>query len=498
MSSALSGDPSPLLQMPSPVPSMSRAGSDTASSRGPLTPNSIYQSFLDRRGDSFSSSTDVAPTGSALAYLSEVESLDDDAEPQFRELPPAPGFHSSRMEKYSFATTLPVRGTSTAAETTVSDPSVAEASIAPSTRNSLSLLGRTSSLSEASTLEPARAGSSLSFNDTSIGDETVRPVKAEPKRVTLLDRRASESPSGNVGSSQLQSSDDWSKRFRRPRHSIASHGAASPSLNSPSTNSPSLNSPSLTMDPKRAYLQASTASSPASEQFPVNSYGPRSEQERISRSASQQSLSTDSSPAAGSGLDRTETSLPKSNVSTPLAGVEISKDITHLSVKEIARLEKEERKRIEKEEKQRRKAEKAEYKRLAAEAVFGPKGSSGPTPAPANSDFAMYTAGTQTTTGDALSSRRSSEPCDGRSGTSTASPRTGSSIKYSSRNPAPTALAKKGEWAVTTATGGGPWFSAPPPAMMAPARLGGLPKGGRNGSVGSLSGRSSTKTRLTS
>uniref|UniRef100_V5EHU8 BTB domain-containing protein n=1 Tax=Kalmanozyma brasiliensis (strain GHG001) TaxID=1365824 RepID=V5EHU8_KALBG len=193
--------------------------------------------------------------------------------------------------------------------------------------------------------------------------------------------------------------------------------------------SPALSSPALTMDPSRSHLQASTASSPASEQFPVNSYGARSEREQVSRSGSQHSLSTDTSPAANS-LDRIESGVPESHVSTPLAGIVISKDVSHLSPKEIAKLEKEERKRMEKEEKERKKAEKAEYKRLAAEAVFGPKGSSGPTPAPTSSDFAEYTAGTQASASDqgarGSPSRRSS---DARSGTSTASPRTGSSLK---------------------------------------------------------------------
>ncbi|CDW98312.1 hypothetical protein [Sporisorium scitamineum] len=475
----LSAGPSPLLQMPSPVPSMSRAGSDTASSHGPLTPNSVYQSFLDRRGESFSSSIDAPPSGSALAYLSEVESLDDEAGPDFRKLPTSQGFSSSRMDKSALVTASPDLvnlGTGTMSATTMasagSDLEPSQTQTATSTRKRFSLFGRNAtsdspSLSDASTMEPTRVGSSLGFHGGSPSDEA---------STTLLDRRASASAHVGASSSQLApsllSNDDWSSRFHLPRHSMAAR-----SETGGSAVSSALNSPALTMDPKRRHLHASAASSPASEQFPVNSYGPRSEQEYVSRSASQHSLSSDAS-----------------------AGIELSKDVTHLSPKEIAKLEKEERKRIEKEEKQRKKAEKAEYKRLAAEAVFGPKGSAGPSPALPSSDFAMYASGTQTTDGEgsgAVSSRRSSEPADSRSSTSTASPRTGSSVRtvYSSRTPAPIAPVRKGEWAVTTATGGGPWFSAPPP-MMAPPSLRSMPKGNR--SVASLSGRSSAKTRLTS
>ncbi|SPO25003.1 related to Ral2 protein, implicated in activation of ras1 [Ustilago trichophora] len=507
--SILSAASSPMLQMPSPVPSMSRAGSDTASSHGPLTPNSIYQSFLDRRGDSFSSSTDAPSSGSALAYLNEVESLDDQEAPDFRKLASVQGFSGSRMEKYALALSSqepPSRITVSAATPSTMAPAVSEveapeAPSSTSTRKRFSLFGRnttsnTPSLPEAPTFEQPRAGSSLGFDGTSIGSETLQVHPQEQQSASLLDRRASASPIVGAGSSQLPSlllsSDDWSNRFKLPRHSIASREASATSAASSA-----LNSPALTMDPKRRHLQTSAASSPASEQFPVNSYGPRSEQDQVSRSASQHSLSTDAS-AATTSLHRSDSNASR-HVATPLAGIEISKDVTHLSSKEIAKLEKEERKRLEKEEKQRKKAEKAEYKRLAAEAVFGPKGSAGPTPAPASSDFAMYTAGGtggEDSTG-ASSSRRSSEPSDSRSGTSTASPRTGSSLRtaYSPRSPATTAPAKRGEWSVTTATTASPWFSAPPP-MMGPPGLKSMPKGNR--SVNSLNGRSSAKTRLTS
>ncbi|CDR88222.1 related to Ral2 protein, implicated in activation of ras1 [Sporisorium scitamineum] len=503
----LSAGPSPLLQMPSPVPSMSRAGSDTASSHGPLTPNSVYQSFLDRRGESFSSSIDAPPSGSALAYLSEVESLDDEAGPDFRKLPTSQGFSSSRMDKSALVTASPDLvnlGTGTMSATTMasagSDLEPSQTQTATSTRKRFSLFGRNAtsdspSLSDASTMEPTRVGSSLGFHGGSPSDEA---------STTLLDRRASASAHVGASSSQLApsllSNDDWSSRFHLPRHSMAAR-----SETGGSAVSSALNSPALTMDPKRRHLHASAASSPASEQFPVNSYGPRSEQEYVSRSASQHSLSSDASGVVVPSAPRLQQQQQQQQQSeptfaTPLAGIELSKDVTHLSPKEIAKLEKEERKRIEKEEKQRKKAEKAEYKRLAAEAVFGPKGSAGPSPALPSSDFAMYASGTQTTDGEgsgAVSSRRSSEPADSRSSTSTASPRTGSSVRtvYSSRTPAPIAPVRKGEWAVTTATGGGPWFSAPPP-MMAPPSLRSMPKGNR--SVASLSGRSSAKTRLTS
>ncbi|EST10176.2 Kelch-type beta propeller [Kalmanozyma brasiliensis GHG001] len=489
MGGIFAAGPSPLLPMPSPVPSMSRAGSDTASSHGPLTPTSVYQSSLHRRGDSFSSSTDASHTGSAHAIASDGDSLDETSRPELRTLPPTQGFPSSRMEKFSFAAMTPdlsSRINGMAPGTMVLNLDAMDASIPPSIRKRYGLLDRTSSLSAGTVSEIAQAGSSSDPID--VVDETVRATKEVPRGTTLLDRRASESTNGKASSSQLLSSDDWSKRFHLPRHSIASHGTASPALSSPA----------LTMDPSRSHLQASTASSPASEQFPVNSYGARSEREQVSRSGSQHSLSTDTSPAANS-LDRIESGVPESHVSTPLAGIVISKDVSHLSPKEIAKLEKEERKRMEKEEKERKKAEKAEYKRLAAEAVFGPKGSSGPTPAPTSSDFAEYTAGTQASASDqgarGSPSRRSS---DARSGTSTASPRTGSSLKTacSPRHPVPPAPVKRGEWAVTTATGGGPWFSAPPPFIVAPAGLRAVSKGNR--SSNSLSGRSSTKTRLTS
>ena len=494
----LSAAPSPLLQMPSPVPSMSRAASDTASSQGPLTPNSIYQSFLDRRGDSFSSSTDAPSSGSTLAYLNEVESLDDHQGPDSRKLASVPGFVGSRMEKYALALSsqeAPSRTTVTASETESS-----EAPTSTTHRKRFSLFGRnttsnTPNLPDTQTTEPPRSGSSLGFEGSSIGGDSVRVQLAEPQSASLLDRRASASGNVEASSSQLSSpllsSDDWSNRFKLPRHSIASRDTGASAASS------ALNSPALTMDPKRRHLQASAASSPASEQFPVNSYGPRSEQDQVSRSASQHSFSDAS---AATSLHRSDSNASR-HVSTPLAGIEISKDVTHLSAKEIAKLEKEERKRVEKEEKERKKAEKAEYKRLAAEAVFGPKGSAGPTPAPASSDFALYTSGAQAAGGEAstgtASSRRSSEPSDSRSGTSTASPRTGSSLRtaYSPRTPATTAPAKRGEWSVTTATTASPWFSAPPPMMPAPG-LKAMPKSNR--SANSLSGRSSGKTRMTS
>ncbi|KAJ1032409.1 hypothetical protein NDA16_000435 [Ustilago loliicola] len=526
--SILSTGASPLLQMPSPVPSMSRAGSDTASSHGPLTPNSVYQSFLDRRGDSFSSSTDVpyAPSsGSALAYLNnnEVESLDDEEGPDYRKMPSSvQGIPSSRMEKYSMAmsshetasrnaTATPSTMVATAT-TAGSEIESMEAPASTSTRKRFSLFGRNTTsntpiISETSTFEAPRSGSSMGFNDASMGDGFIKVHAPEqPQQQTassLLDRRASASANVGANSSQLSSpllaSDDWSSRFRLPRHSIATQSRDAPIA---STASSALSSPALTMDPKRRHLQASSAaSSPASEQFPVNSYGPRSEQD-VPRSASQHSLSTDASANGTSSLHRSDSGASR-HISTPLAGIEISKDVSHLSPKEIAKLEKEERKRMEKAEKERKKAEKAEYKRLAAEAVFGPKGTAGPTPAPASSDFAMFTAGTQAQANGeaspgASSSRRSSEPLDSRSGTSTASPRTGSSLRiaYNPRSPATTAPAKRGEWSVTTATTASPWFSAPPPPMMGATGLKSMPKSNR--SVASLSGRSSGKTRLTS
>ncbi|TKY85241.1 hypothetical protein EX895_006321 [Sporisorium graminicola] len=514
-SGSLSAGPSPLLQLqlPSPVPSMSRAGSDTASSHGPLTPNSIYQSFLDRRGESFSSSTDAPPSGSALAYLSEVESLDDEAGPDFRKLPTSQGFSSSRMDKSSLGPTssdlvsLSAGATSTTTKSGDLQPSQTQTSTSTSTstRKRFSLFGRSTpsdspSLSDSTAFGPARGGSSLGFHSPSLGDETVQGQTEELQSTTLLDRRASASAHVGASSSQLTpsllSSDDWSSRFHLPRHSIATR-----SETGGSAASSALNSPALTMDPKRKRLHASAASSPASEQFPVNSYGPRSEQERVSRSASQHSLTSDASAVAVPVTPILQQQQQNdSAVATPLAGIELSKDVTHLSPKEIAKLDKEERKRIEKEEKRRKKAERAEYKRLAAEAVFGPKGSAAPSPALSSSDFAMYTSGTQTRDGEGsggVSSRRSSEPADSRSSTSTASPRTGSSVRtvYSPRSPAPIAAPRKGEWAVTTATSGGPWFSAPPP-MMAPPSLKSMPKGNRSAS--SLSGRSTAKTRLTS
>ena len=515
--SVLSAGASPLLAMPSPVPSMSLAGSDTASTHGPLTPNSVYQSFLDRRGDSFSSSTDAPPSGSSLAYLSEVESLGDQPGPDFRRLPFAPGFASSRKGKFTQASTtydLGQLSTSTIPAATVvaaNDHEPTDMQALTSTRKRFSLFGRnttsnTPNMTDTETFEPARAGSSLGFYSTSAGVETLRDPAGQHKGSTLLDRRASASASvggqvgGRVGasSSQLASplltNDDWTSRFHLPGPSIALRDEAVESASSSA-----LNSPALTMDPKRKLLHASVASSPASEQFAVNSYGPRSEQERISRSASQHSMSTDASLVTSSS-QQSVASVVQPNASTPLTGIELSKDVTHLSPKEIAKLSKEERKRMEKEEKQRKKAEKAEYKRLAAEAVFGPKGSAGPSPALSTSDFAMFTSNARGAEGagtGASSSRRSSEPSDSRSSTSTASPRTGSSIRtaYSPRTPAPTAPVRKGEWAVTTATSGGPWFSAPPP-MMAPPSFKSMPKGTR--SVSSLSGRSSAKTRLTS
>ncbi|CCF54823.1 hypothetical protein NDA11_000106 [Ustilago hordei] len=521
----------PLLQMPSPVPSLSRAGSDTASSHGPLTPNSIYQSFLDRRGDSFSSSTDVpcAPSsGSALAYLSnEVESLYGEPGYEFRKMPSSvQDFSSSRMEKYSMAMSsheTASRSTTAAPSTTVvpattvgSELDPMEAPTSTSTRKRFSLFGRNTTsntpvIPEASTLEaPTRPGSSLGFDDNLMGEGFVKVYAPEQPQQTsssssLLDRRANASANVGANSSQLSSplstSDDWSSRFRLPRHSIATQSRDAPIA---STVSSAPNSPALSMDPKRRHLQAassSAASSPASEQFPVNSYGPRSEQD-VSRSASQHNLATDASATGASSLQRSNSGASH-HIATPLAGISISKDVSHLSPKEIAKLEKEERKRMEKAEKERKKAGKAEYKRLAAEAVFGPKGSSGPAPAPASSDFAMYTAGTQAqltseASTSASSSRRSSEPSDSRSGTSTASPRTGSSLRtaYSPRSPAIVAPTKRGEWSVTTATTVSPWFSAPLPPMMGASGLKSMPKGNR--SVGSLSGRSSGKTRLTS
>lgn len=502
-----SAGPSPTLPLPSPVPSMSRAGSDAASSHGPLTPNSIYQSFLDRRGDSFSSSTDAPAADSALAYLSgAVESLDDQPSPQFRKGSFGNSFPGSKMEKYSMTmTSLDAvnRSTSATLSPLASATSDTEAEPAPapafsSTRSRFSLLGRNTTsntpvLSGAEFTQPVRSGSSLGFRSSMTGDETVRGQIGASQGSTLLDRRASASAQMNAGSSQLSptilTGDEWSSRFHLPRHSIPSprDGAGK----SPATSA--LNSPALTMDPKRSHLHGSAASSPAIEQFPVNSYGPRSEQEQVSRSASQHSLCTDTSVT--SGLQRSNSRGSQHQPPTPLEGIAISKEVTHLSAKELAKLDKEERKRVEKEEKQRKKAEKAEYKRLAAEAVFGPKGSAGPSPALASSDFAEYTRGTQVAgegSGDAPSSRRSSEPSESRSSTSTASPRTGSSLKtaYSPRTPAPTAPPKRGEWSVTTATSGGPWFSAPPP-LMAPPKFKSMPKS--NKSSASLG-----KTRLTS
>ncbi|CBQ70280.1 related to Ral2 protein, implicated in activation of ras1 [Sporisorium reilianum SRZ2] len=508
----LSAGASPLLQMPSPVPSMSRAGSDTASSHGPLTPNSVYQSFLDRRGDSFSLSTDAPASGSALAHLSEVESLDDEAGPDLRKLPNTQSLFGSRMDKSSLATTthelgqlntgtMPATATWTASDLEAGQTQTSNSN-STGTRKRFSLFGRNAtsdspSSTEAATVEVVRGGTSLGFYGPSSGDETARGHST-----TLLDRRASASAHVGASSSQLApsllSSDDWSSRFHLPRHPIAAR-----SDTGGSTASSALNSPALTMDPKRRHLHASAASSPASEQFPVNSYGPRSEQEYVSRSASQHSLSSDASGVVVPIVPSQQQQQQQGDaaVSTPLAGIELCKDVTHLSAKEMGKLDKEERKRIEKEEKRRKKAEKAEYKRLAAEAVFGPKGSAGPSAALSSSDFGMYTSGTQSADGErsgGVWSRRSSEPADSRSSTSTASPRTSSSVRtvYSPRTPAPVAPVRKGEWAVTTATGGGPWFSAPPPMMMAAPSLKSMPKGNR--SVPSLSGRSSAKTRLTS
>ncbi|GAC98987.1 regulatory protein ral2 [Pseudozyma hubeiensis SY62] len=501
-----SAGPSPTLPLPSPVPSMSRAGSDAASSHGPLTPNSIYQSFLDRRGDSFSSSTDTPAADSALARLSgAMESLDDQPSTQFRKGSFGNSLPGNKMEKYSMTmASLDAANRNSSATISPLAPATSdvEAELAPafsSTRNRFSLFGRNTTsntpvLSQAENTQPVRSGSSLGFRSSMTGDETVRAQTGASQGGALLDRRASANAQMNAGPSQLSptilTGDEWSSRFHLPRHSIASprDGAGK----SPATSAP--NSPALTMDPKRSHLHGSAASSPAIEQFAVNSYGPRSEQEQVSRSASQHSLCTDTSVT--SGLQRSTSSASQHQPSTPLEGIEISKEVTHLSAKELAKLDKEERKRSEKEEKQRKKAEKAEYKRLAAEAVFGPKGSAGPSPALPTSDFAEYTRGTQVAgagSGDAPSSRRSSEPSESRSSTSTASPRTGSSLKtaYSPRTPAPTAPLKRGEWSVTTATSGGPWFSAPPP-MMAPPTFKSMPKS--NKSSASLGGRSSGKT----
>lgn len=510
--SVLSAAPPPLLQMPSPVPSMSRAGSDAASSQGPLTPNSILQSFLDRRGDSFSSSTDVPPSNrSALAYLDEIESLDDQS-PDFRKVHSVQGVfssNSSRTDKYAGAATTDQETTSHSelasawsALAPASELDGTEALSATTSRKRFSLFGRnttsnTPSLPEAPTFDPPRAGSSLGFEGVSAGDETITMQVPGRQNGSLLDRRASASAHVEASSSPLSSthlaSDDWSNHFKFPRHSVASRD-----LNGASAASSALNSPALAMDPKRRHVPEFVTSSPSSDQFAVNSYGPRSEQEQVSRSASQQSIATDTSAPTNS-LHRSDSGASHHHFTTPVAGIEISKDVSHLSPKEIAKLGKEERKRLEKEEKQRKKAEKAEYKRLAAEAVFGVKGSAGPAQAPALSDFAMYTAGTQTGGEDKgpSSSRQSSDPSDSRSGTSTASPHTGSSLRtaYSPRSPATTAPAKKGEWSVTTATTASPWFSAPPPMMNVPS-LKSTSKGNR--SVSSLSGRNFTKTRLTS
>ncbi|GAC72899.1 kelch repeat-containing proteins [Moesziomyces antarcticus T-34] len=488
MGGSLGAGASPMLQMPSPVPSMSmsRAGSDTASSHGPLTPNSVYQSFLDRRGDSFSSSTDAAPThGSALAYLNEVESLDDHEGPDYRKLSSAQDFSSSRLDKIAEASTRVLPEASPSIVAPHEAGATESGASGGSTRKRFSLFGRgmvassTPQVAEPVAEEVARCESSM-------GD-------AMQAGTTLLDRRASSSQT----SSPLLASEEWSSRFRLPRHSMSSRDAAAAAAVSTSAASSGLNSPALTMDPKRRHLQTSAASSPASEQFAVNSYGPRSEQDQASRSASQHSLSTEASGATNGGLERSGSSASAHGATaTPLVGIEMAQDVSHLSGKEIAKLQREERKRVEREEKQRKKAEKAEYKRLAAEAVFGPKGSAGPSPALSSSDFAMYTAGTAGEAG-AVSSRRSSEPSDSHSGTSTASPRTGSSLRtaYSPRSPATTAPAKRGEWSVTTANTASPWFSAPPPLMSAPG-LKGMPRGNRSAS--SLSGRSSAKTRLTS
>lgn len=511
--------PSPLLPLPlpspSPSPSLSRAGSDAASSHGPLTPNSTYQSFSDRRGDSFSSSSDAPASDSALVYLSgEVESLDDQPSTPFRKMSFGNSFSSGKTDKYTIAITSPdVANRSTdpmpSGLTLVSSEVEASDAQAPSfARKRRSLFGRNTTsntpiLPEVPTMEPVRAGSSLGFHSSTMADGTVLgDLNAYPSN-TLPDRRASASASASASahvtcstkpvSPTTTTGDDWSSGFHLARHSMPLRDGKGASVTSLA-----LNSPALTMDPNRRYMQASAASSPAREQFPVNSYGPRSEQEQVSRSTSVHSLSTDTSLAAS--LHRSNSGASHHQSSTPLDGIEISRDVTHLSSKEIAMLNKKERKRIEKEEKERKKAEKAEYKRLAAEAVFGPKGSAGPSPALPSSDFAMYTSGAQAVarqgTG-AQSSRRSSEPSDSRSSTSTASPRTGSSLRtaYSPRTPAPTAPPKRGEWAVATATSGGPWFSAPPP-MMAPPSLKGMPKGNR--SAASLSGQSSPKTRLTS
>ncbi|SNX82255.1 related to Ral2 protein, implicated in activation of ras1 [Melanopsichium pennsylvanicum] len=497
----LGAAPSPLLQMPSPVPSMSRAGSDAASSQGPLTPNSIYQTFLDQRGGSFSSSTDASP--SSLAFINGIESLDEQSGPEFRKMSSTQGLSGSRLEKYAAALSLqeqPSISTITTPSMMVaaaSEIEPTEVTTSTTMRKRFSLFGRnttsnTPSLADAPTFEQSRAGSSLGFVDSLIGNENVRVQMEEPQGASLLDHRISASANDGITSNQLSppllSSDDWSNRFKLPRHSIASRD-----VNPASSSSSALNSPALTMDPKQRHLQLSSAtSSPSSEQFAVNSYGPRSEQDQVSRSTS----ISDASGASNS-LHRSDSNASR-HVSTPLGGIEISRDVSHLSPKEIAKLGKEERKRAEKEEKQRKKAEKAEYKRLAAEAVFGPKGSAGPSPAPETSDFAMYTAGAQVAGGESStgtsSSRRSSEPSDSRSGTSTASPRTGSSLRtaYSPRSPATTAPAKRGEWSVTTANTASPWFSAPPP-MMAPAGLKAMPKG--NKSVHSLSGKSSARSR---
>ncbi|PWZ00918.1 hypothetical protein BCV70DRAFT_173605 [Testicularia cyperi] len=477
-----------LLQMPSPAPSfMSRAGSDSASSQGPLTPNSAYHSFLDRRNDSVPS----LDSGSALAYLNDTDNVydsDADGDVTAGRFPRPPGSSQSKAEKllgFSLQSLSQGHGNGIhAAVSVLPDERSTERPVsrASAVRKRFSLFGRQSGASEvtetAVSSDSPRAGTAVGFENLSIDDASSGSRTQDSSNRSLPSSRGADylhSPLSSpvteetTGEGYKVAQSIYGRPYFQTYHS---HQLGHSTSLQPSAST-------------------SAASSPAIEQFPVNSYGPTLEQN--SRSGSMHSLASSLS-VSQSSLQRSHSSSSQhANTAAaqapaaPTVGIEFSQDLSHLSTKEIAKLEKEAKKRQEKEEKERKKAEKAEYKRLAAEAVFGPKGSAGPTSA-GSSDFLAFSNG--------LSPRLSSDPSDSRSGSgaSTASPRTASiRTSYSPRSPATTAPTKRGEWSVTTATTASPWFSAPPPMMMVPG-----PKMGSksNRSASSLSGKSSGKSRM--
>ena len=227
----------------------------------------------------------------------------------------------------------------------------------------------------------------------------------------------------------------------------------------------------------------------------ASSLGYFTESTSTSASASQQNLFALSPPSAELArpfsvshmIDDTETTA-RANGET----IEVVDQTEH----QDKPLSKAEKKRLEKEEKARKKAEKAEFKRLAADAVFGPKGSAGPlSPSFSTGSFSDASGSAST-----LQIRRGSEPdtmgsgksraSSVRSGTSTASPGASIMTNKSPRTPI-SPVTQPGEWSVSSMStpmwfAGGP---APTPKMN-------MRTSKSNRSVSSLSGKSSHKKKV--